>query len=100
MRVLPIKRFVGYCLIRCLNLISYIFTCFLNMTISCLSQQEEPNISQMLIRKTLVPIVPIDEQKRIVSEISIEMSIVEQNKRLIEIFQQKIKDKIAEVWGA
>ena len=54
----------------------------------------------MLIRKTLVPIVPIDEQKRIVSEISIEMSIVEQNKRLIEIFQQKIKDKIAEVWGA
>lgn len=60
----------------------------------------QPNISQMLIRKTLVPIVPIDEQKRIVSEISIEMSIVEQNKRLIEIFQQKIKDKIAEVWGA
>ena len=59
----------------------------------------QPNISQMLIRKTLVPIVPIDEQKRIVSEISIEMSIVEQNKRLIEIFQQKIKDKIAEVWG-
>ncbi len=59
----------------------------------------QPNISQMLIRKTLVPIVPIDEQKRIVSEISIEMSIVEQNKRLVEIFQQKIKDRIAEVWG-
>ena len=59
----------------------------------------QPNISQMLIRKTLVPIVPIDEQKKIVSEISIEMSIVEQNKRLIEIFQQKIKGKIAEAWG-
>ena len=28
-----------------------------------------------------------------------EMVIVDQNKRLIEIFQQKIKDKIAEVWG-
>ena len=59
----------------------------------------QPNISQMVIRKTLVPIVPIDEQKSIVQQIHSEMSIVNQNKRLIEIFQQKIKDKIAEVWG-
>ena len=59
----------------------------------------QPNISQMLIRKTPVPIVAIEEQKRIAGEIRIEMSIVEQNKRLIEIFLQKIKDRIAEVWG-
>lgn len=59
----------------------------------------QPNISQMLIRKTLVPLVPSEEQKRIVDEIRLEMSIVEQNKCLIEIFQQKITDKIAEVWG-
>lgn len=59
----------------------------------------QPNISQIVIRKTLVPLVPIEEQKRIVDEIRLEMSIVDHNKRLIEIFQQKIKDKIAEVWG-
>ena len=59
----------------------------------------QPNISQMVIRKTFVPIVPVEEQKRIVEKMHNEMSIVEQNKRLIEIFQQKITDKIAEVWG-
>lgn len=59
----------------------------------------QPNISQMVIRKTFVPIVPMEEQKQIVEKMYNEMSIVEQNKRLIEIFQQKIKDKIDEVWG-
>lgn len=41
----------------------------------------------------------IEEQQEIVNLVTEEMSIVEQNKRLIEIFQQKIADKIAEVWG-
>ena len=41
----------------------------------------------------------IEEQQEIVNLVTEEMSIVEQNKRLIEIFRQKIADKIAEVWG-
>lgn len=41
---------------------------------------------------------PIDEQKQIINKINVEMSIVEQNKQLIKIFEQKIKDKINEVW--
>ena len=59
----------------------------------------QPNISQLTIKKTMIPSVPIEQQRVIVDAIREEMSIVEQNKRLIEIFQQKIKDKIAEVWG-
>ena len=59
----------------------------------------QPNISQMVIRKTFVPVVPIEEQKQIVEKMHNEMSIVGQTKRLIDIFQQKITDKIAEVWG-
>lgn len=42
---------------------------------------------------------PIEDQKQIINKINLEMSIVEQNKRLIQIFEQKIKDKINEVWG-
>ncbi|MBQ9685618.1 MAG: N-6 DNA methylase [Oscillospiraceae bacterium] len=45
------------------------------------------------------PSISMTQQDKIVDEIKIEMSIVDQNKRLIKIFQQKIKDKIAEVWG-
>lgn len=46
-----------------------------------------------------IPLPPIETQREIVTRISEEMSIVEQNKRLIEIFRQKIRDKIADVWG-
>ena len=35
----------------------------------------------------------------IVNNINKEMAIVEQNKHLIKLFEQKIKDKISEVWG-
>ena len=37
--------------------------------------------------------------KKIIEEINDELSIIEHNKRLIEIFEKKIKDKIAEVLG-
>ncbi len=41
----------------------------------------------------------LDEQKRIVAELESEQRLIDANKKLIEIFRQKIKSKIAEVWG-
>ncbi len=41
----------------------------------------------------------LEEQKVIIQAIEEEMLLVNSNKRLIEIFEQKIKDKISEVWG-
>lgn len=41
----------------------------------------------------------LEKQQQIVEKINEEMSIIEQNKRLIEIFEQKINAKINEVWG-
>ena len=46
----------------------------------------------------LIPVPPVDVQYSVCCAINEEVSIVEQNKRLIEIFQQKIKGKIAEAW--
>ena len=43
--------------------------------------------------------VPIEEQQTIVKAIEEEMQLVNANKRLVEIFEQKIKTKIGEVWG-
>lgn len=51
------------------------------------------------MEKMLIPLPSIEAQKSIASSMNEEMAIVDQNKRLIEIFQQRIKDKIAEVWG-
>jgi len=46
-----------------------------------------------------IPLPTAELQQKIMMQINEEIAIVEQNKRLIEIFDQKIKDKISEVWG-
>jgi type I restriction enzyme M protein len=47
--------------------------------------------------KTFLP--PLSVQKEIVTQIEAEQEMVAGNKKLIEIYEQKIKDKIGEVWG-
>ncbi|WP_303862508.1 N-6 DNA methylase [Alkalibaculum bacchi] len=42
---------------------------------------------------------PLAVQKQIVEEVNEEMEIIEKNRLLIELFEQKIQDKISEVWG-
>ena len=37
--------------------------------------------------------------KQIAAKIEKEQKLVDSNKQLIEIFEKKVKDKIAEVWG-
>ncbi len=46
-----------------------------------------------------IPLPPIDIQKQIVDDIEREQTAVESAKKLIELHEQKIKNKIAEVWG-
>ena len=59
----------------------------------------QPSISQGTVYDRCIPLPSLSIQNELIQTIKEEMSIVEQNKCLIEIFQQKIKDKIAEVWG-
>lgn len=41
-----------------------------------------------------------ETQKQIVAQIKEEQKLIAANKKLIEIYGQKIKDKIADVWGS
>lgn len=59
----------------------------------------QPSISQSTVYNISIPLPALPVQQQIANKINEEIAIVEQNKRLIEIFQQKIKDKISEVWG-
>lgn len=59
----------------------------------------QPKLNQENLNRIEIRIPPKEELYSIVNDIEEELRIVNQNKRLIEIFQQKIKDKIAEVWG-
>ena len=56
------------------------------------------NLSLKQISDFKIPLPPIETQKEIVSKIEEEQKLVDSNKKLIELFEKKVKDKIAEVW--
>ncbi len=56
-------------------------------------------IKQSNLRELLIPIPPIEEQISAVKRIEKEQALVNGNKKLIVLFEQKIKNKINEVWG-
>lgn len=47
----------------------------------------------------MIPIPPIEIQQSIVQRIESERQIIEGNKKLIEIYTQKIQDRINKIWG-
>jgi len=51
------------------------------------------------IKQLTIPLPSLDTQRQIVAEIEQEQKRIQTTKELAEIFEQKIKDKIAEVWG-
>jgi restriction endonuclease S subunit len=59
----------------------------------------QPKLNQSHLNEILIPIPSPEEQHTIVKAIEEELKLVNANKRLIEIFEQKIKTKIGEVWG-
>jgi type I restriction enzyme M protein len=54
------------------------------------------NLSFVRGLKILLP--PLEEQKQIVAQIEREQSLVNSNRELIAIYEQKIKDEINQLW--
>jgi restriction endonuclease S subunit len=70
-----------------------------NQIVNILSGSAQPQLPIRSLVNLNIPQPSIEIQNQIAKQIDEEMAIVEQNKRLIEIFQQKIKDNISQVWG-
>jgi restriction endonuclease S subunit len=51
------------------------------------------------LKKIQIPLPSLREQEQIVSQIEAEQRIVNENKKLIEIFEKKISDTISALWG-
>ncbi|MDO9546550.1 MAG: N-6 DNA methylase [Pelolinea sp.] len=56
-------------------------------------------IKAKTLKKITIPIPKISKQKQIVEKLLDEQKIVDGNKKLINIFEKKIEEKIGEVWG-
>lgn len=59
----------------------------------------QANISNKGIESISIPFPEIEIQRQIVAQIEKEQELVNASKQLIDIFEQKIKDRIAKVWG-
>jgi type I restriction enzyme M protein len=59
----------------------------------------QPSISQKTITELKAPYPSIEIQHQLATKIEKEETMINSNQQLIEIFEQKIKDRIAKVWG-
>jgi len=59
----------------------------------------QPKLNQDALNNIKIPLPPLDIQKQIVARIKEEQRLVDATKKLIELYQGKIKEKIDEVWG-
>jgi type I restriction enzyme M protein len=59
----------------------------------------QPKLNQESLNSIKIPLPPLSIQRQIIAQIEQEQKRVQVTKELVEIFEQKIKDKIAEVWG-
>ncbi|MEA3447111.1 MAG: restriction endonuclease subunit S, partial [Bacteroidota bacterium] len=71
----------------------------LSQMINRMGKGSYPSINQNDVKNLKIPLPDLDKQNRIVAQIEKEYKAVSLNKLLIENFEQKIKDRIAKVWG-
>ncbi|HEG43260.1 MAG TPA: restriction endonuclease subunit S [Phycisphaerales bacterium] len=62
--------------------------------------KQRSGLSMRLIKDIRIPIASLDIQNILIADLTSEQAIVEQNKKLIELFETKIHNTIDEVWGA
>jgi len=63
------------------------------------SGSAQPQLPIRNLKFIKIPVPSLEMQKHIVSKIEKEQTIINSNKELITIFENKIKNKIADVWG-
>ena len=59
----------------------------------------QPQFNANVMKKLIVPVPNILEQEMIIEKVNEERNIIEGNKKLIEIYTQKIQDRINKIWG-
>ncbi len=59
----------------------------------------QPQFNANTLKKLLVPVPPIDQQKKIIDEVEKQQKIVKGNITLMNIFQDKITNKVNKIWG-
>ncbi len=59
----------------------------------------QPKLNQKALNSIPIPFPKLEVQKKIVAQIENEQALVNASRELVEILEQKIRDRIAKVWG-
>lgn len=59
----------------------------------------QPQFNANVMNEIIVPLPNIKEQEVIIEKVNNQRQIIEGNKKLIEIYTQKIQDRINKIWG-
>ena len=81
--------------------LSFLYLYFLEMKEEYLKQRvgiRQRNLSKGFIEALEIPLPPLEVQREIVARIESERKIVESNRELIRIYEEKVKKVIARVW--
>lgn len=57
------------------------------------------HITKRELNNFTIPLPPIEVQHEIVAELEAEQKLIDSNKKLIEVYQRKVRSKLAEIWG-
>jgi type I restriction enzyme M protein len=52
-----------------------------------------------VLRRIPIPMPDLATQRQIVSSMESERELIQSNRKLIKIYEKKIQDKLAEIWG-
>ena len=69
---------------------------FLNL---CNKWIGQAGVNNTLLAVVEIPLPPLDVQRQIVADLEAERALVEANRKLVEIFEKKIQENLAEIWG-
>lgn len=79
--------------------LSYIVTLLKPRLIELSTGGTFKEISKANFETLEIPLPPLEVQQEIVNELEQYQKIIDENKRLIEIYTQKIQDRINKIWG-
>lgn len=58
----------------------------------------QQRISLDFVKQYQIPVPPLAEQKEILDKIDYERSLIESSRKIIEVFENKIREKVNEIW--
>lgn len=59
----------------------------------------QPKLTQAALNRIPIPVPDEEELHPLVDGMEMERTLVDANRKLMEIYEKKIQDKLAEIWG-